>query len=505
MYKKKDKAFALDLWFAMSPTMSLQQFCDELGWPGHETMRRWVRADPRDDPDKARHDSRPILVRLEALRRIADGVPRSRAARELGMSENCVARDARLYSEGGTAALLPRRSRPVAKRGGAGAAAGGGCANDNAGARGGASAAGGRARRDEPWARPPEVPDELPDDPAALKAIIGELRLDNAVLREVLDVLKADPGCVPSALTNREKATVAERLASRFGAAGACARLGLARSTYYHQLGAMTRPDPRPWLDAEVRRAFEGAGGGRGYRYVHAVVVARRGPVSEKLVRDSMRRQGLVPAWLRRRRRKAWSSYRGEIDEAAPNLPLRPDGTHDFSAPAPNVLWVSDITEFRLPGDARKVYLSPVLDMFDGRAVSWSVGMSPDAALANSSLAAACATLAPGESPVVHTDRGSHYRWDGWKAICAEHGLTRSMSRKATSPDNAACEGFFGVMKREMFLGRDWSGWDAESLCGVVDGWMRAFNSERPRPWREGGRTVWETPDEHRRRLGYAV
>lgn len=131
----------------------------------------------------------------------------------------------------------------------------------------------------EPYARPPEVPDELPDDPAALKAIIGELRLDNAVLREVLDVLKADPGCVPSALTNREKATVAERLSGRFGAAAACRRLGLARSTYYHQLRAMTRPPARPWLDAEARRAFEGDGrGARGYRFVRKVVARRAGP-----------------------------------------------------------------------------------------------------------------------------------------------------------------------------------------------------------------------------------
>lgn len=487
MYSRKDKAFALDLWFAMSPSMSFDAFCAELGWPGPETMRRWVRADPRDDPDKAQHNSRPVLTRLEALRRVSEGASPSRAARELGMSACCVARDARLFSEGGTAALLPRRSRPMGAPG-----------KKGAGARGAAAPG-------EPYARPPEVPDELPDDPAALKAIIGELRLDNAVLREVLAVLKADPGCVPSALTNREKATVAERLSRRFGARAACERLGLARSTYYHQLGAMTRPDPRPWLDAEVRRAFEAAGGGRGYRYVHAAVALSRGPVSEKLVRESMRRQGLVPAWLRRRRPRRWSSYEGELDGAAPNLTLRGDGTHDFSAPAPNVLWASDITEFRLPDDARKVYLSPVVDLFDGRPVAWSVGTSPDAALANSSLEAACATLAPGEAPVVHTDRGAHYRWDGWKRLCAEHGLTRSMSRKATSPDNAACEGFFGVMKREMFLGRDWSGWDAPSLCSVVDGWMRYFRSSRPRPWREGGRTVWETPDDRRRRLGYPV
>lgn len=487
MYSEEDKAFALDLWFEMHGTMSVEEFCGELGWPANTTMGRWIRADPRDDPDKAQYKSKPILTRLEALRRVADGAPFARAARELGMSADCVKRDARLFSEGGTAALLPRRSRKMAE--------GKKPKGEKTGRRG----------APDPCMEPPEVPDELPDDPAALKALVRELQLDNAMVREVLAVLKADPGCVPSALTNREKATVAERLSSRFGAAAACRKMRLARSTYYHQLGAMTRPDPRPWLDAAVREAFEGAGGGRGYRYVHAAVSASRGTVSEKLVRDSMRRQALVPACMRAKRRERYGSYAGEPDAGAPNLPLRGDGTHMFSAPAPNLLWASDITEFRLPDDERKVYLSPVIDLFDGRPAGWSVGLRPDADLADSSLLAACSQLGPGEHPAVHTDRGCHYRWPGWKAICEERGLVRSMSRKARSPDNAACEGFFGTMKKEMFIGRDWSGWDAVSFCALVDAWMREFRSSRKRPFREEGRTVWETPDEHRRRLGYAV
>ena len=78
-----------------------------------------------------------------------------------------------------------------------------------------------------------------------------------------------------------------------------------------------------------------------------------------------------------------------------PNLPPRADGTHDFTAPAPNVLWVTDITEFRLPCGS-KAYFSAVLDCFDGRPAAWSIGPSPTARLADSSLEAACATLAPG-------------------------------------------------------------------------------------------------------------
>ncbi|PWM14627.1 MAG: hypothetical protein DBX97_22970 [Collinsella tanakaei] len=98
----------------------------------------------------------------------------------------------------------------------------------------------------------------------------------------------------------------------------------------------------------------------------------------------------------------------------------------------PNELWVTDITEFRLPCGA-KCYPSPVIDCFDGRPVAWSIGRHPTARLANSSLEAACGTLAPGEAPAVHSDRGGHYRWPRWIAICEANGLARSMSRKGMS------------------------------------------------------------------------
>lgn len=109
------------------------------------------------------------------------------------------------------------------------------------------------------------------------------------------------------------------------------------------------------------------------------------------------------------------------------------------------------------------------------------------------------------KAPVAHTDRGCHYRWPGWKAICGRHGLARSMSRKGTSPDNAACEGFFGNLKNEFFHGRDWSGWTAEAFMELLDGWMAAYSTVRLKAFREGGRTVYDTIDNRRRRLGLAA
>ena len=91
-------------------------------------------------------------------------------------------------------------------------------------------------------------------------------------------------------------------------------------------------------------------------------------------------------------------------------------------------LWLTDITEFHIP--AGKVYLSPIIDCFDGLPVSWTVGTSPNARLTNNMLKYAINTLNRGEHPTVHTDRGAHYRWAGWIKLIEKAGLTRSMSRK---------------------------------------------------------------------------
>ena len=342
---------------------------------------------------------------------------------------------------------------------------------------------------------PADEREEVPLDDAE-RAAYEAAMTENMLLRAVLDDLKAG-GSGPRSISNRRKAELGERLRAATGLPlrEVTAFLRISRSSYEYHRARLGR-DKYAALRDEVEALFRSMGGLRGYRAVHAELRRRGERVSEKVVRRLMRERGLSAA---RRRRRAWSSYAGEPSPAPPNLPLRGDGTHRFSAPAPNLLWVTDITEFRLPSGER-CYLSPVLDCFDGRPVSWSVGPRPTAELANSSLRAACATLGDGERPAVHSDRGGHYRWPAWVEICEANGLTRSMSRKGRSCDNARMEGFFGTLKSEMFHPRDWSGWALGDFMAEVDRWMRWF--------REGRRSQalgWLTPDEHRRALGYGV
>ena len=110
-------------------------------------------------------------------------------------------------------------------------------------------------------------------------------------------------------------------------------------------------------------------------------------------------------------------------------------------------------------------------------------------------------TVANGpDRPIVHSDRGAHYRWPGWLSRTDGARLIRSMSRKACSPDNAACEGFFGRLKNELFYPRSWQTTTIKQFIAEVDSYMRWYNGERIKI-SLGSRS----PLEYRANLGYAT
>jgi transposase InsO family protein len=98
-----------------------------------------------------------------------------------------------------------------------------------------------------------------------------------------------------------------------------------------------------------------------------------------------------------------YSSYKGEISPSVKNIIHR-----DFNAEKPNQKWLTDITEFHIP--AGKVYLSPIVDCFDRLADTWTIGTSPNAELVNAMLDKALEHLDQDEYPIIHSDRGYHYR-----------------------------------------------------------------------------------------------
>ena len=142
-----------------------------------------------------------------------------------------------------------------------------------------------------------------------------------------------------------------------------------------------------------------------------------------------------------------------------------------------------------------------MIDCFDGMVVSWSIGTRSDAEPVNTTLDAAIETVvASNDRPVVHSDRGAHYRWPGWLSRIANAKLVRSMSRKGYSPDNAACEGFLGRLKNELFYPQSWMSTTMEQFVEALDSYIRWYNEK----WIKIS-LGFRSPIEHRRELGLAA
>lgn len=245
--------------------------------------------------------------------------------------------------------------------------------------------------------------------------------------------------------------------------------LHIAKSSYYYQRTAIKRVDKHDAIHKNIIELFKENRCCYGYRRIHNELRRLGIIVSEKIVRRIMKGEKLtVPI----KRTRKYSSYKGEITPEVDNIINR-----DFHAEQPNTKWLTDITEFAIP--AGKVYLSPVIDCFDGMVVKWNIGTTPDSLLVNKMLEDAIGTLSPSEHPLVHTDRGCHYRWPGWIERMQTAGLTRSMSKKGCSPDNAACEGFFGRLKNEMFYGRSWVGVSIDDFINEINSYIEWYNTKR--------------------------
>jgi transposase InsO family protein/transposase-like protein len=262
---------------------------------------------------------------------------------------------------------------------------------------------------------------ELEQQLETLRRDVRRLQLEKDVLKKASELLKKELGIDRQPLTNRDKTQLVDALRQNYALTDLLGEVDLPRSSYFYQRARLQVADKYADARQAMTNIFERNYRCYGYRRMHASLSDQSVNISEKVVRRLMKQECLVAATSKRRR---YGSYMGEISPAPDNLLNR-----DFSAGAPNEKWLTDITEFQIP--AGKVYLSPMIDCFDGMVVSWSIGTRPNAELVNTMLDAAIDKVAiSAERPVVHSDRGGHYRWPGWLSRIAGAKLIRSMSRK---------------------------------------------------------------------------
>lgn len=198
-----------------------------------------------------------------------------------------------------------------------------------------------------------------------------------------------------------------------------------------------------------------------------------------------MKQMGLT-AKIRQRKYKAYSSYQGEHKNKIKDNVLQ----RNFKAEKPNQKWATDITEFKVISKhnnkngrsdttiEKKLYLSPIIDLFNGEIVSYTIKERPTYDLVDEMLKNALSKLSPNDKPIIHSDRGWHYQMCHYQQTLKEQGLIQSMSRKANCLDNAPIESFFGTLKEEIFYEQT-AFTSVDELKTTIDEYIHYYNYDR--------------------------
>ena len=189
---------------------------------------------------------------------------------------------------------------------------------------------------------------------------------------------------------------------------------------------------------------------------------------SKKRVHRIMKKLG-IHSVIRKKKKKYASSTPETMAENKLN--------RDFYASAPNEKWVTDVTEFKIPGDTKKLYLSAILDLYDRYPVGYVISTRNDNQLVFKTFDKAIAAN-PGAKPLFHSDRGFQYTSKVFQKKLKEHQMEQSMSRVGHCIDNGPTEGFWGIIKTEMY--QMYNVTDEASLRFAINDYLRFYSEERP-------------------------
>ena len=219
-------------------------------------------------------------------------------------------------------------------------------------------------------------------------------------------------------------------------------------------------------VKASIQSLQEEHEGRLGYRRMTLELRKERPPINGKTVRRLMGVLGLKCTV----RPKKYRAYKGPMGEVSPNKLAR-----QFEAEHPNQKWVTDITEFKVAG--KKLYLSPILDLYNGEIVAYQTAMRPQYALVGDMLDQAFKRLPEGAKPMLHSDQGWHYRYSKYRERLEREGVEQSMSRRGNCYDNATMESFFGTLKSEFYYRERFD--SVAQLQAGLDKYIHYYNHKR--------------------------
>lgn len=247
--------------------------------------------------------------------------------------------------------------------------------------------------------------------------------------------------------------------------------VGIPEATYHYQVQQLKKDDPDNEWKKIIHELFRKHDGRYGYRRIYLKLRALGYVINHKKVQRIMRELGLKCVKFIRKSR--YNSYKGKVGKVAKNRLNR-----RFSTPIRLQKLVTDVTEFKCIGD-EKLYLSPVLDLYNGEIISFSISKRPTLDFVLESLNQAVEIIHNEAKyrTMIHSDQGWHYQHNKWVKTLKQNKIFQSMSRKATCADNAAMENFFGILKQEMYYGEEFVSYD--ELKRKLEEYIHYYNNKR--------------------------
>jgi len=240
----------------------------------------------------------------------------------------------------------------------------------------------------------------------------------------------------------------------------------MARSTYYYHLRLLTLPDKDQSIKDSITSTYNSHKGRYGYRRITLDLRNNSIIINHKKVVRIMNELGIKSEV----RPKKYRSYKGCEGKIAPNIIER-----NFKAVEPNEKWTTDVTEFNLFGQKR--YLSPILDMFNGEIISYTISPSPNLDMVTNMLKEAISNRKEKKKLILHSDQGWHYQHSLYQKTLKDNGIIQSMSRKGNCLDNAMMESFFGILKSELFYLQKFNSMDEFEY--ELKNYMYYYNNDR--------------------------
>ena len=241
----------------------------------------------------------------------------------------------------------------------------------------------------------------------------------------------------------------------------------MARSTYYYWLKKISKPEKYEDVKEEMMEIYQENKGRYGYRRMTLELGNKGYKINHKTVQRLMKDLGIQGI---KRKMRRFSTYKGTIGKIADNLLRR-----NFKASKPNEKWATDVTRFVVNNE--KLYLSPIIDMYNGEVISYNLSRTTHFKQITNMLEKAFKKIPDDTNLILHSDQGWQYQMREYQEMLKEKGIRQSMSRKGNCLDNAMAENFFGILKTELFYERKYE--NIEELEKDIVEYIEYYNNRR--------------------------